>query len=57
MSGIDALILAGSRGPDDPIAKLAGVPHKALAPIAGRPMLAYVLEAVRAVPLVGFVKW
>jgi CTP:molybdopterin cytidylyltransferase MocA len=50
MSGIDALILAGSRGPHDPVAALGGVPHKALTPIAGRPMLAFVLDAVRGVP-------
>jgi GTP:adenosylcobinamide-phosphate guanylyltransferase len=50
LSAIDALILAGSRGPADPVAALGGVPHKALVPIAGRPMLSYVLEAVRGVP-------
>ena len=50
MSAIDALILAGSRGPNDPVAALGGVPHKALTPIAGRPMLAFVLDAVRGVP-------
>jgi CTP:molybdopterin cytidylyltransferase MocA len=53
LSAKDALILAGSRSAVDPIAKLAGVAHKALAPIAGRPMLAYVLEAVHAVPDIG----
>jgi CTP:molybdopterin cytidylyltransferase MocA len=50
LSAIDALILAGSRGPNDPIAALGGVPHKALVPIAGKPMLSYVLEAVCGVP-------
>jgi GTP:adenosylcobinamide-phosphate guanylyltransferase len=50
LSAIDALILAGSRGPNDPVAALGGVPHKALVPIAGRPMLSYVLEAVCGVP-------
>jgi len=50
LSAVDALILAGSRGPNDPVAALGGVAHKALTPIAGRPMLAYVLDAVRAVP-------
>jgi CTP:molybdopterin cytidylyltransferase MocA len=50
LSAIDALILAGSRGPNDPVAALGGVPHKALTPIAGRPMLAFVLDAVRGVP-------
>jgi GTP:adenosylcobinamide-phosphate guanylyltransferase len=50
LTAIDALILAGSRGPHDPVAALGGVPHKALVPIAGRPMLAWVFDAVRAVP-------
>jgi GTP:adenosylcobinamide-phosphate guanylyltransferase len=50
LSAIDALILAGSRCPNDPVAALGGVPHKALLPIAGRPMLSYVLDAVRGVP-------
>jgi GTP:adenosylcobinamide-phosphate guanylyltransferase len=50
LSAIDALILAGSRGPHDPVAALGKVAHKALTPIAGRPMLAFVLDAVRAVP-------
>lgn len=50
MSAVDALILAGSRGPHDPIASLGKVAHKALTPIAGRPMLAFVLDAVRGVP-------
>jgi len=50
LNSIDALILAGSRGPTDPVAALGGVVHKALAPIAGRPMLSYVLDAVHAVP-------
>ena len=50
MSAIDALILAGSRGPHDPVAALGKVAHKALTPIAGRPMLAFVLDAVRGVP-------
>jgi CTP:molybdopterin cytidylyltransferase MocA len=50
LSAIDALILAGSRGPHDPVAALGKVAHKALTPIAGRPMLAYVLDAVRRIP-------
>jgi GTP:adenosylcobinamide-phosphate guanylyltransferase len=50
LSAIDALILAGSRGPNDPVAALGGVPHKALLPIAGKPMLSYVLDAVAGTP-------
>ena len=45
---MNALILAGSRGPDDPMAKAAGVSHKALLPVAGVPMLLRVAEALRA---------
>jgi CTP:molybdopterin cytidylyltransferase MocA len=44
---LNALILAGSRGPDDPMAKAAGVSHKALAPVAGVPMLLRVAEALK----------
>lgn len=45
---VNALILAGSRGAHDPIAALTGVSHKALAPIAGRTMLARVIAAVQS---------
>jgi CTP:molybdopterin cytidylyltransferase MocA len=45
---VNALILAGSRGPEDPMAKAAGVSHKALLPVAGVPMLLRVVEALRA---------
>lgn len=47
---MNALILAGSRGPDDPMAKAAKVSHKALLPVAGVPMLLRVVEALRATP-------
>lgn len=42
------VVLAGDRGPNDPIAATAGVAGKVLAPVAGRPMLAHVLAAARA---------
>jgi CTP:molybdopterin cytidylyltransferase MocA len=45
---VNALILDGSRGPDDPMAKAACVSHKALLQVAGVPMLLRVVEAVRA---------
>ena len=48
-----ALILAGDRGPDDPVAISAGVRRKALAEVAGRPMLAFVIDAVSASEAVG----
>ena len=41
-----ALVLAGSRGPDDPIARHCGIQHKCLAPVRGAPMLARVLQAL-----------
>jgi molybdopterin-guanine dinucleotide biosynthesis protein A len=44
------LILAGRRGPTDPVAQAAGCSHKILAPVAGIPMLMRVLREVRAVP-------
>jgi molybdopterin-guanine dinucleotide biosynthesis protein A len=50
---VDALVLAGRRGGEDPIARAAGVSHKALAPLLGRPLLSYVLEALRGVPEIG----
>jgi molybdopterin-guanine dinucleotide biosynthesis protein A len=50
---VAALVLAGRRGGEEPIARAAGVTHKALAPMHGRPLLSYVLEALRAVPAVG----
>jgi GTP:adenosylcobinamide-phosphate guanylyltransferase len=43
-----ALVLAGSRGPDDPVASAAGVAHKCLAPVAGVPMLVRVVETLTA---------
>ena len=47
-----ALVLAGSRGPDDPVARAAGVTHKALAPVAGVPMLLRVVRALRDSPAI-----
>ncbi|WP_119418092.1 nucleotidyltransferase family protein [Desertibaculum subflavum] len=54
MSGpIPALILAGSRGPDDPLALATGTEHKAFIEIGGQPMLARVVAALSQVPAVG----
>jgi GTP:adenosylcobinamide-phosphate guanylyltransferase len=44
----DALILAAGRGPTDPLSRAYAVTHKCLLPIAGRPMLQYVVGALRA---------
>ena len=47
-----ALVLAGSRGAVDPVAAHCGVRHKALAPVAGVPMLARVLRTLADSPYV-----
>lgn len=46
--GYDVVVLAGDRGPRDPLAAEAGVAGKVLAPVGGRPMLERVLAAVAA---------
>lgn len=43
-----ALILAGSRGPTDPVASASGLPHKALVPVLGVPMLLRVVRTLLA---------
>ncbi len=48
-----ALILAGSRGSDDPVARQAGQTHKALVPVAGVPMLLRVMRTLRQSPCIG----
>jgi GTP:adenosylcobinamide-phosphate guanylyltransferase len=49
---VTALVLAGSRGPDDPVARHAGQTHKALVPVGGVPMLLRVMGALRQAPCV-----
>lgn len=53
VGGWTALVLAGSRGPTDPVASHCGVRHKALAPVAGVPMLARVLKSLTGSPNIG----
>lgn len=48
-----ALVLAGRRGPIDPLAQSAGCSHKALVPVEGVPMLVRVIRCLRAVPNIG----
>jgi GTP:adenosylcobinamide-phosphate guanylyltransferase len=43
-----AIVLAGDRTAQDPVAREAGVACKAFAPVAGRPMLLRVLDALEA---------
>ena len=45
---IVALVPAGERGAGDPVAKVSGVSSKALAPLAGTPMIIRVLNALQA---------
>src|SRR5262249_15243160 len=50
---LTALILAGSRGSDDPVSRHAGQMYKALVPVAGMPMLLRVARTLRQAPHVG----
>ena len=49
------LVLAGSRGPTDPVASAAGLPHKALVPVCGVPMLERVVSTLFAAESIGHV--
>lgn len=46
------ILLAGSRPGGDPLAAHFGQTSKALVPVAGRPMIAYVLDSLLSVPAV-----
>ncbi len=48
-----AVVLAGDRGPDDPLLAHCGVPAKAMIPIAGIPMISRVVAALMATETVG----
>jgi GTP:adenosylcobinamide-phosphate guanylyltransferase len=48
-----ALVLAGRRGSDDPLAAARGVSHRALLPVHGVPMLVRVVRALAASGCVG----
>ena len=48
-----ALVLAGSRGPTDPLALSQGARHRALLEVGGTPMLLRVLRALRATRGIG----
>ena len=47
-----ALVLAGDRGPDDPLRQAMGVTHKCLATVDGRAMIEWVIDALAASPWV-----
>jgi GTP:adenosylcobinamide-phosphate guanylyltransferase len=51
--GYTALLLAGRRGPDDPLAEAAGAPHRAFLDVAGVPMLERVLRTLCSTPCIG----
>ncbi|MEX2520158.1 MAG: NTP transferase domain-containing protein [Paracoccaceae bacterium] len=53
MAPLKALVLAGDRGPMDDVARAAGVPTKAFAEIAGKPMIEHVIAALRGVDEIG----
>ena len=53
MQAQSALVLAGRRGSDDPLAAARGVSHRALLPIAGVPMLLRVVRALATSGRVG----
>jgi GTP:adenosylcobinamide-phosphate guanylyltransferase len=40
------VVLAGDRGPDDPVAQAAGAPCKSFVPLGGRPMVLRVLDTL-----------
>ena len=51
--GLTAVVLAGRRGPGDPVAAAAGLSHKCLVPAGGVPMLARVVGALAASRSIG----
>ncbi|MCP5396645.1 MAG: NTP transferase domain-containing protein [Sphingomonadaceae bacterium] len=53
MRSFTTIVLAGSRPGPDPLTAGTGLSSKALLPIAGIPMLAYVLRSLAATPQVG----
>lgn len=52
---MDVIILAGGASPNDPLAELAQGKPKSLIPIAGKPMVQWVLDAVNDAPSIGTV--
>ena len=48
-----ALVMAGTRPGGDPMARAAGVSHKCLLPVDGRPMIQHVIEALLRSSAVG----
>lgn len=54
MTPVTAVVMAGRReGSIDPLAAAAGLSDKCLVPVAGRPMIAHVLDALGSAPGIG----
>jgi len=53
LAPLHIVVLAGDRGPDDPLCQAASVPAKALVPVGGRPVLWRVLDALDSLPVGG----
>lgn len=53
---VDAIVLAGRRGGEDPFATSHGGVHRALLPVAGQPMLERVLGTLRSHPRIGSIR-
>ncbi len=49
---VPAVVLAGGRKPEE-VARALGLPHKALTPVAGKPAVRWVVEALQKAELVG----
>lgn len=48
---MDVIVMAGGRlGPDDPLYAITGMTNKVLLPIAGKPMIQYVVDALAGSP-------
>ena len=43
---MDAIVLAGGKSTDDPLSALTGGELKSMLPIAGKPMVQWVLDAI-----------
>ena len=56
MSGVTAVVLAGSRPGIDPFAQAYGTDLKALSPVGGKPMVVRPVEALRASQMVDRIK-
>ncbi len=48
-----AILLAGDRGPTDPVACATGAPCKALSPVAGTPLVWRVIEILKQIDALG----